>query len=183
MRAIITTAVMLFAISAHAEVIEIHDYVPPKPPPSYNARKLPAYSDEAVLQDAWTRSWLLLDIDNQGKVQRFKFLKRPGYNLEAIAEREVWKMSFLPAHTKANVPMETEAIWLIEWPSQSWVMSYEGVTTAWPHPNWLTGVSPAVGVPCRGSGPSIDLMYRDCSKPDMARAEHETWIVRPRDSN
>jgi hypothetical protein len=177
---------LIIAITSAAradEVIEIHDYVPPKPAASWDARKLPAYSAEAIVHDAWVRSWLLLDIDTHGKVTRFKFLKHPGYNLESIAANEVWKLSFDPAHTKGNTPIETKAVWRIEWPSHGWLMDRFGTAASWPRVEFLSRISPAMRVPCAGSGPlqleSVHPVYRDCSMPDVTRADSERWIVRP----
>jgi hypothetical protein len=165
------------------EVIEIHDYQPPKVLPSYNPRKLPAYSDEAVLDDAWTRAWLLLDIDEQGKVKRFKFLKHPGYDLDAIAANEVWHLTFQPARTTGNTPIETRAIWGIEWPSNSWLKAVNGgLSSALPHNDWWTGRPLADYVPCARTGP-MQSYVRDCSKPDVTRADKEAWIDRPRDTH
>src|SRR5688572_12874788 len=53
--------------------------------PKRDPRIAPTYSDAAIEHDAWTRAWMLLDIDDRGVVQRMKFLKRPGYDLEKIA--------------------------------------------------------------------------------------------------
>ncbi|HEY1815092.1 MAG TPA: hypothetical protein VGG74_22250 [Kofleriaceae bacterium] len=187
MRALVATIVMLFALSAHAEVIHVHDYVPPKvlpkPSQSWNANRLPPYSDAAVLQDAWVRSWLLLDIDAHGKVARFKFLHRPGYDLEPIAAREVWNLTFDPARDNRNRPVGTLIVWRIEWPSAGWMMSRFGTYLVWPPKNADNGVSPVALVPCAGSGPlqleSIHPVYRDCSKPDLSRVNAEPWITRP----
>jgi hypothetical protein len=181
MRALATFILaFMLSTSAHAdEVIEIHDYQPPKVLPSYDPRKLPAYSDEAVLDNAWTRAWLLLDIDEHGKVRRFKFLKRPGYDLEAIATKEVWQLQFQPARTKGNTPIETKALWKIEWPSNGWLQAVNyGLTDALPHNDWFTDRPLADYVPCAHTGP-MHTFERDCSQPDLTRADVEPWIDRP----
>lgn len=180
MRALIIAFMFIATVPARAdEVIEIHDYAPPKVTASYNPRKLPAYSDEAVLDDAWTRAWLLLDIDEHGNVRRFKFLKRPRYHLEAIAANEVWQLSFVPAHTQGNTPIETNAIWRIEWPSNSWLQAVNyGLTNTLPHDDWWTGRPMADFVPCAHTGP-MQTFERDCSQPDVTRADSEQWITRP----
>jgi hypothetical protein len=182
--AVIIATLIMSSVAARAEeVIEIHDYQPPKVLPSYNPRQLPAYSDEAVLDDAWTRAWLLLDIDEQGQVLRFKFIKRPGYDLEAIAAKEVWKLKFQPARTKGNTPIETKALWSIEWPSNSWLQGVNaGLTNTLPHNNWWTDRPLADYVPCARKGP-MQTYVRDCSKPDISRADKEAWIDRPRDTH
>jgi hypothetical protein len=75
------------------EVIVIDDSKAPAvlPVPIRKAVRLatPPYSERAILEDAWTRAWLLLEVDARGTVTRLKLLKRPGYDLEplAIAER------------------------------------------------------------------------------------------------
>ena len=39
-------------------------------------------------------------------------------------------------------------------------------------------------VPCAGSGPlnlgSVHPVYKDCSQPDLSRADKEPWLARPR---
>ncbi|HEY3805616.1 MAG TPA: hypothetical protein VGL61_23580 [Kofleriaceae bacterium] len=187
MRALVATVLMLFAISARAEVIEIHDYVPPKvlpkPSRSWNPNRLPPYSDAAILQDAWVRSWLLLDIDAHGKVARFKFLRRPGYDLEPIAAREVWNLTFDPARDNTNRPVGTLIVWRIEWPSAGWMLDRFGTYLVWPPKNADNGVSPVEDVPCASRG-SLDLesihpVFRDCSQPDLRRVNVEPWVTRP----
>jgi hypothetical protein len=183
---VLVAVFMLVAISAHAEVIEIHDYIPPKvlPKPAghWNPRALPPYSDEAIVRDAWVRVWLLLDVDAHGKVQHFKFLSHPGYDLEPIAAREVWQLSFDPALDHHDRPTETLILWRIEWPSYGWMMARFGSIAVWPRANWFTGLSPVMSVPCAGSGPmqleSVHPTYRDCSQPDVSHVDTEPWIDR-----
>jgi hypothetical protein len=180
-------ALLFFTIPAQAgEVIEIHEHLPPKVlprPVHYNPRRVRAYSDAAVLSDAWTRAWVLLDVDATGKVTRFKFLKRPGYDLESIATREAFKVSFEPARDDRDRPMETQIVWRIEWPSHGWLADRFGITTGLPADFGFPPRSPMAYVPCAGSGPlhlgSVHPVYRDCSKPDLARADVEAWITRP----
>jgi hypothetical protein len=168
------------------EVIVI-DEKPPKPavearPVNYSARKAPPYSDAAIEQDAWTRAWLLLDIDPRGAVTRFKFLKRPGYDLEDVAARQVFGLRFEPALDARGKPQRTWMIWLIEWPSYGWLIDRLGVAS---------GMPPVIGfpprrmdayVPCRGSGPmnlgSIHPAYKDCSAPNLTRRHFaaQPWL-------
>ena len=158
------------------EVIVI-DEKPPRPAveakaTNFSRRKAPPYSDEAIESDAWTRAWLLLDIDARGTVTRFKFLKKPGYDLEAIAAQQVFGLRFDPARDARNRPQRTWMIWLIEWPSYGWLIDRLGVAS---------GMPPVIGfpprrmdayVPCRGSGPmnlgSIHPAYKDCSTPNLS---------------
>ncbi len=168
------------------EVIVI-DEKPPRPAVeakaiNYSARKAPAYSDEAILSDAWTRAWLLLDIDARGAVTRFKFLKRPGYQLEDIAARQVLGLRFEPALDARGRPQRTWMVWLIEWPSYGWLIDRLGVASGMPP---IVGFPPRrmdAHVPCRGSGPmnlgSIHPAYKDCSTPNLTRRHFaaQKWL-------
>ena len=142
---------------------------------NYSRVKAPPYSDGAILSDAWTRAWLLLDVDKTGVVQRMKFLKRPGYDLEPIAIAEAFKLRFEPARDARGRPTATPVIWRIEWPSHGWLIARIGTATRMPQ-------SLAAHVPCTGSGPlnldSVHPTYRDCSEPELSKAASETWIVR-----
>ena len=195
MRALISVFMFItISATAHAgEVIDIHDYVPPKvmPKPSahWDPMALPKYSDEAALDDVWVRAWLLLDIDAQGHVTRFKFLNRPGYGLEPIAADEAWRLSFQPARDNRNQPTETLVVWRIEWPSYGWLSDLFHSVQRWPEPQKRislrneANVSPAMFVPCKGSGPlnlsSLHPVYRDCSMPDLTKINVERWVERP----
>lgn len=147
------------------EVIVIHGK-PPKPavparPKGYSPIKAPPYSDRAIVSNAWTRAWLLLDIDETGRVRRFKYLNRPGHDLDGIAAREAFKLRFEPARNRAGRPVGTWMIWLIEWPSYWWLVETFG--TASRMPKWVmtdrhggnSGPprSLANSVSCAGSGP------------------------------
>jgi hypothetical protein len=170
--------------SVAGEVIVIQDRVaPPVPPKPTNhvATKAPPYSDHAVLSNAWTKAWLLLDLDEQGRLLRFKFLKRPGYDLERIAVSEVRKLRFAPARDGSGRPMRSLLIWPIEWPSAWWLAQFTGTRSAMPK---VVGFPPRrqdAGVPCAGSGPwqmdSVHPVYKDCSTPDLSKAAGEPWIL------
>lgn len=60
--------------TAGGEVIKIEDRKRPEPKvaakPTKDPRQSLPYSDEAVERDAWARAWLLLDVDEAGKVTR-----------------------------------------------------------------------------------------------------------------
>jgi hypothetical protein len=167
------------------EVIIIRDMIPPKVPPkpvNFSERKAPPYSDAAILGDAWTRAWMVLDISPTGEVLRFKFLKRPGYDLDAIAASEVFKLRFTPARDDGGRAIETWLIWGIEWPSTGYLTA-NGLTRSAMPP--MVDIPPhplSDSVPCRGSGPldlsSIYPTYRDCSTPDLSRMASERWIPR-----
>lgn len=164
------------------EVIVIHDHIAPPVPPkpkNFEPRKAPPYSDKAVLSDAWTKAHLLLDVDERGVVRRYKWLQRPGYDLEKIAVREISRLAFEPAKDAQGKPMRAWVVWSIEWPSAWWLEKLVGTRS---------GMPPIVGfpphrlddyVPCRGSGPwamgSVHPTYKDCSKPDLTKAATERW--------
>ena len=165
------------------EVIVIRDKIAPPVPPkptNYKPRAAPPYSDAAVLSDAWTKAHMLLDVDEHGVVRRYKFLQRPGYDLEKIAAREVSKLTFEPARDAAGKPMRAWVVWSIEWPSAWWLEKLVGTRSAMPP---IVGFPPRRldhYVPCKGSGPwavgSIHPTYKDCSKPDLRKASAEKWI-------
>jgi Carboxypeptidase regulatory-like domain len=168
--------------SKSGEVIEIVDkqshYVMPVPR-DFRSSRAPPYSDEAIDKDAWVRAWLLLDISATGEVTRFKFLKRPGYQLEKIAADEAFRLSFEPARDAHGAPTRMWFVWLIEWPSYFWLRA--GGTNL---PTQMPPRSAFRNVPCKGNGPwrmgSIRYNgFRDCSEPDMARMHHEPWVIKP----
>jgi hypothetical protein len=160
--------------------------VVPEPVDKFVRIKVPPYSDEAILKDAWTRAWLLLDVDEHGKVSQVKFLKKPGYNLEPIALAEAWKLEFTPAKNDRGQAVPSFVLWPIEWPSMYYLEHHTKNTTRMPE-NWGLGRgSRAAWIACKGSGPwvftnriSSYTGYRDCSRPDMAKAKTEPWIIRP----
>jgi hypothetical protein len=165
------------------EVIVIRDRITPPVPPkakNYKPKAAPPYSDKAVLSDAWTKAHMLLDIDEQGRVLRYKFLQRPGYDLEKIAAREVTKLEFEPAKDASGKPMRAWVVWTIEWPSAWWLEKLVGTRSAMPP---IVGFPPRrldSYVPCKGSGPwamgSVHPTYKDCSKPDLRKASTEKWV-------
>jgi len=167
----------------HGEVIEIHD-PPVKPKPiNFKPSKAPPYSDAAILSDAWTKAWMLLDVSETGEVTRVKFLKRPGYDLEKIAIKEAFKLRFDPARDNHNQPVRTYVVWPIEWPSAWWLSDFVGTRSAMPP---MVGFPPHRMdwyVPCRGSGPmnldSYHPAYKDCSRPDLSKAAVEAWVAPP----
>lgn len=174
--------------SVPGEVIIVEDAVPPavKPvPQNYSPIKAPPYSARAIVSDAWTRAWMLVEIAETGEVRRFKWLKRPGYDLEPIAEAELFKLRFSPARDAQGRAIATTIVWSIEWPSAWWLDKFVGTRTRMPPLVGFPPRSKAAYVPCRGSGPmdlgSLHPTYRDCSQPDLtkAKARGEPWIDRP----
>jgi hypothetical protein len=159
------------------EVIEIEGTLSetnaPKPKNAVSAR-VPRYSDEAFLTGAWTKAWLLLAIDDTGEVTMFKFLKRPGYDLEDIAAEEAFRLKFEPATDENGTPVPSRVVWPIEWPSTGYMLEkfeYHRMPT----PQDLANIR------CAGTGPlNLDSqyrMYRDCSTPDLSKAAAEAWIL------
>lgn len=146
----------------------------------------PPYSDEAIEKDAWTRAWLLLDVDETGTVTQLKFLKKPGYDLEPIAVSEGFKLSFEPGRDHDGRAVRTFVIWPIEWVSMYFLTHHTGKPTRMPEKGGRFNQSRASWVACKGSGPwtftnSISSYkgYRDCSRPDLEAGRNEPWIVRP----
>jgi len=133
-------------------------------------RPAPAYSERAVMTDAWTTAWLLLDISETGTVTRVKFLKYPGYDLEKIAVKTALALQFEPAIGADGKPARSYLIWPIEWPSYGWLVAKTGLAS---------GIPDTSHVPCRGSGPlnltSLYPTYRDCSRPNIALIKTESW--------
>ena len=173
-------------VDVTGEVIVIQDQKPPSVPArplNFRPRRNPPYSDAALEKDAWTRAWMLLDISVTGQVTQFKFLKRPGYDLEDIAAKEVFDLQFEPARDEHGQPMRIWLVWGLEWPSNGWLMAMNLPRTMRPP---IVGFPPrqmSDGVPCKGSGPmhlgSLYPTYRDCSTPDLSRIPREPWIERP----
>lgn len=169
------------------EVISLeHTVAPavmPQPKDPQLANRAPAYTDKAIEQDAWTRAWLLLDVDERGVVTRLKFLKRPGYDLEPIAIRESFAVVFTPGRDDRGRPVRTLVVWPIEWVSSNWLMNFgNGMRTRMPALN-DRGRNSAAYVPCKGSGPWQMTSYRgyrgyrDCSRADLSKAKTEAWIL------
>lgn len=168
------------------EVIVLEGRAPPSTPPRATnvvKTRAPPYSDRAILSDAWTKAWLLLEIDERGVVTRFKFLRRPGYDLETIATSEAFRLRFKPAYDGGGRAMRSTMLWEIEWPSAWWLSTFVGTRSAMPKIVGFPGRRQDHYVPCRGSGPmnlgSIRPAYKDCSKPDLSKIKTEAWVDRP----
>jgi hypothetical protein len=83
------------------------------------------YSEMAMNENIWAVGWMLLDVDVGGLVTAFRFLHRPGHDLEAIAEREVWNLRFDPARDDAGHPMASKVLWKFEWPPFFWAKDHK----------------------------------------------------------
>jgi hypothetical protein len=165
------------------EVIVIQERLKPPVEPkakNFKPRRAPPYSSRAILTDAWTKAHMLLEVDARGNVRRFKWLQRPGHDLEAIARSEVMALVFDPARDAKGTAIDSYVVWSIEWPSAWWLEKMVGTRQGIPamhgfppRPKWHY-------VPCKGSGPlnlgSIHPTYRDCSEPDLAKAKTERWV-------
>jgi len=174
-------------LSGH-EVIEIEGSpptpkVPAKPKKRYLGtgteldntflRPAPEYSEEAILSDAWELAWVLLDIDETGKVTRVKLLKVPGHDLEKLAVKTAMKLEFEPAIGNDGRPARSWLAMPIEWPSYWWLVQFTGLAT---------GIPDTSHVPCAGSGPmhldSLHPTYKDCGRPDWKRASTARWLTK-----
>jgi hypothetical protein len=173
-----TTAMLDGKVDGTAgEVIEIHDPITPTvlpEPINYDRRRLPPYSDEAILKNVWTVAWLLLDVDVTGHVRRLKFLKRPGYGLDPIARTQAFAQSFTPARNELGHPVAVRLVWKLEWPSAD---NFSTLTERIP----LVGIQPRLAtelVRCaQDFGFDPRWGYRDCSKPDLKKADTEAWVL------
>ncbi|MEZ4403685.1 MAG: carboxypeptidase-like regulatory domain-containing protein [Kofleriaceae bacterium] len=154
----------------------------PEPITPRFSQATPPYSDRAILHDVWTRAWLLLSVDDTGEVTKLKLLRDPGYDLGPIAISEGFKLRFTPARDAAGNRVSTLVIWPIEWPAQSWLVTFQGQATRMPEAKPMSSRSQASYVPCKGSGPwrlgSQYKGYRDCARPDLAAAKTVPWILR-----
>jgi hypothetical protein len=172
---------------ADGEVIQVRgEYPRSAPKPLRDPRLMPKYSDQAILRDAWTKAWLLLDVSAAGEVQRLKVLKAPGYDLDQIAVRTAFDLKLEPARDASGKPVPAIVVWSLEWPSYGWLQAFEVTTRIPPAQRELfTPERPAlVKVPCANSGRPLAFesrypTYRDCSRPDISRAAALPWIARP----
>jgi hypothetical protein len=166
------------------EVIVIRDRVMPtvKPKPkNWSPRKAPPYSDRAIVSDAWTKAHLLLDIDERGRVTRFKWLKRPGFDLEPIAVAQIEGLRFEPALDQSGKAIKSYNTWQIEWPSAGWLDTFVGTRTRMPPMRGFPARRLDSTVPCADHGEPLNLssrypIYRDCSTPDLSKAASEAWV-------
>jgi len=173
------------------EVIHIHQHVGVVQLPKLldDAGLIPEYSDDAILTDAWTKAWLWLDIDDQGVVQRVKFLERPGHGLDQTAVDWALSRHFEPARNQFDHAVRSLAVFPVEWPSYYYLKSLKRSTRRLPvdadYAGYaVNGVKTSHGPPpCAGTGPmalfAVHPIYRDCSVPDLSHADaSETWITR-----
>jgi hypothetical protein len=192
------------------EVITVVDRELPAPavkprPEKPDSRKSLPYSNEAVTRNAWGLAWVLIDLDETGRVTRLKLLKRPGFDLDRIAIDEAFKLKFEPARDAQGRPVKTVFAWKLEWPSWGYLVTYMGTAAARPHEHRDVYLDPRndpkidavwaqplpVGEPkalsrvrCVNNGPAqLEAGHpglRDCSKPNLERAFLDSlpWITR-----
>jgi hypothetical protein len=153
------------------EAITMRETLPPAIVPK---AKIPLdtvleYSELAQDKNEWTRAWLLLDVDDTGKVRRVKLLNKPGLDLDAIAIRAAFTIPFEPARDRTDHPVPALVVWTWEWPAFLWMISNRK------HPGRLP---PNVStMHCKNSGP--EKAIRDCSKPALAKGITAPWIDKP----
>jgi hypothetical protein len=161
------------------EVIDIHDHLNRQkaPVPVQDTRLVPEYSDRAATGNYWAKAWLLLEVDSDGTVIRIKFLKRPGYDLDRIAVETAFGLTFTPALDRRGRAVRSQVVYPIEWPSYWFLVQREGVVTRMPSPEVIAHVK------CIGSNPlnldRVEQVQRDCSRPDLTKADSEAWIAKP----
>ncbi len=163
------------AASSHAggddETVDVHELMIPTTPPKLRRRaRRPAYSDAATDRNEWLRAWLLLDLDETGAVTRVKLLDRPGYDLDAIAVRFAFALELEPARDRANRPVRTEMLWVIDWPAFWWIVDQgESVTAPIPEA--------ASSLPCHD--PHAPRKFdRSCAPATIANTLSTPWITR-----
>jgi hypothetical protein len=130
---------------------------------------IPEYTDALRERNAWVRAWLLVDVSETGSISRVKLLDPPGYDLDAIAIRDAFKLKFEPARNRVDKPMSSMVVWKFEWPPANW-------SDRIPPNRWSQ-------LPCRHSAGdkwyAMNKPYRDCSRPNMAAVVKTPWIDRP----
>jgi hypothetical protein len=173
-----------------SEIIDVFDaprpikYAKPKSDPL----AIPKYSDKASMNDSWSKAWLLLDVDERGAVMRIKFLKRPGNDLDDIAIRHAFNLKFDAARNKYGYPVKSYVVWPLEWPSREWLAEHQLLANRLPNfadfvqtdagPRF-TSYPPCADGPWRFSDATPSHATRDCSVPDLSKANAgEPWILR-----
>jgi hypothetical protein len=150
---------------------------------------IPPYSDAAVLGDVWVRAWLMLDVDEHGVVNRARFLKRPGHDLDDIAVKHVFGVRFDPARDPEGRPARSYVVVPLEWPAKSWLQMHSaGSRRRDSLPAAIQrdsrGMVFDIYPPCAGTrssirGESSMTVMRDCSTPNLAKIDaSEPWYAR-----
>ncbi len=154
------------------EAIELREAIAPAVMPKPVHRPtIPAYSSAATDHNAWLRAWLLLDVSTSGVVTRVKLLDRPGYDLDAIAVRAAFELTFEPGRDRANRPVRAQVVWSLDWPPYWWLTRFaNGNLTTMPDEAW--------SLPCRYDG-GMWTYLRACTAPTIANAAQAPWLERP----
>ncbi|HEY6039555.1 MAG TPA: energy transducer TonB [Kofleriaceae bacterium] len=150
---------------------------------------VPPYSDDAILSDAWVKAWVWLDVDENGVVERVKFIRRPGHDLAKAALEFAFSRQFEAARDGFGQPSRSYVVFPIEWPSHEWLISKKRSSRRLVNATDLVGranngtTTTANMPPCAGSGPlqldAVYPVYRDCYVPDLAHADgSEPWLTR-----
>lgn len=170
------------------EIIEVQGEQPQRPAkPRTDPLRIPPYSDKAILGDHWSKAWLLLFVDERGAVTRVKFLVRPGHDLDDIAVKYAFGMTFDPARDKHGVAVPSYVVWPLEWPSIEWLQLRQQPPTRLPtFPEIVQGdhgIAFDMYPPCaEGEGLNLSLAHptqRSCAVPDLSRMDaREPWIAR-----
>jgi protocatechuate 3,4-dioxygenase beta subunit len=157
--------------SSEGEVIEIREIVPPAVPakPRRSPALIPPYSDAAIDADRWAKAWLMLHVNEHGRVTHAKLLNSPGLELDAIALRQAFDLEFEPARDRPQRPMRSLIVWSFEWPPYWWMRKGKHLLTRVP--------DSAAKVSCRRADrPS--RWDRDCSRPDIKASLTRPWLAR-----
>jgi hypothetical protein len=129
--------------------------------------EVPDYTDAIRDANVWVRAWVLVEVNERGGVSRVKLLNPPGYDLDAIAVREAFKLKFEPARNRVDQPLPSLMVWKFEWPPTWWADRLP------PH-RWSR-------LPCRKhAGENWNLKgkpFRDCSQANIAAAMTTRWIA------
>ncbi len=153
------------------EAIEMREAIAPAVMPKPKHRPaIPPYSAAAVDHNTWLRAWLLLDVSPSGAVTRVKLLDRPGFELDAIAVRAAFELTFDPARDRADRPVRAQVVWSFDWPPYWWLIRFENANlTRMPDEAW--------SLPCRQPG-GMWTYLRACTPPTIANAVETPWLER-----
>jgi hypothetical protein len=161
-------------VVADQETIQVKDALPPAKLAQAisDPRVIPEYTMEMMDKNAWVRAWLLVEVSDTGVVSRVKLLNAPGYDLDAIAIRDAFKLKFEAARDRADKPIRSQVLWAFEWPAFWWMKDNGHARRKMP--------AEAYRVRCRGAGPTMRGVYRDCSPANLVNVIKAKWIDRPR---
>ena len=156
------------------DAIEIHETSPPAVVAKPVNRWIPIlpYSKTAIAYDVWVRAWMTLDIDATGRVQDIRWIQRPGHDLDSIAVREAFALTFEPARDRAKRAIASQLVWVFEWPSHWWLDHQDE------HRDDTRMPANYIEVECQKPG-ERRRDRRDCSQADLRGSLGERWIGRP----